>query len=668
MKRDRKILLSVLALACVATGAFGVSNLNVSASASATESTIPTLTEENPVEFKAGAAIRIDTVNTTVDKSESGIRFTAYVHESVKDNGLGMLILPCDIVDMYNDYVEAQQTASETAKDLIGWLSENDVTLDEVGGTFEAEDIWETTTTGTYEVKGGIYKMLADHYLDDYTAIAFYGAETARTYVSSDIEKSILRVADAALPDYAGGTEDDEEAIKALNAIRSHAVGYNTVEQALVRDVNYEHNSFEFNRDVLDKTGASASNLQVKQTVGDRDNVVIQKMTGNGTTYDENTAVQGNAMGRIAVAPSTGAVQNLNYYAVADVKLEHFQADGTLNSEGKSYFGFVLTGSDASGVTHNVGFRYDYNLGVFTNETSIYESKNVAVTDLVRVVDTENGWATTTFDFSDWNTVVINLVEYHKLGLTDATISFCNFTDFTADASYVNLYIDNYRYITPELLDYESDGKYYAADDGCTRLTMHTYNKELHTQHTGNGSTATFTTVLGDKNVVKFSTSLTEEARTYGNEAYYYGRCLSFDLTDIDVSNKYLLFDIFVPDDAWEGELTQTSVYKYLPNFELKKSSMSGWAKPAYAWDATLGGFGFDKAWAFFVDENMNKTVLKKGWNTVCIDPSQSSSLATNYLNGTLYLHIEIELPDGGNADGKELVAYYYDVRIKNKE
>ena len=140
MKKNQ-ILMGALSLAFASALSLGIANNatveKVNAASATIEPSKPQPSATTPILFD-GASIRLDTVNTDVENSASGIRFPIYVDASLKDKDFGALVLPCEVVAGYESY---QASTATDAMDIIEWLNDGGVEIDEVGGYYTNDQI-----------------------------------------------------------------------------------------------------------------------------------------------------------------------------------------------------------------------------------------------------------------------------------------------------------------------------------------------------------------------------------------------------------------------------------------------------------------------------------------------------------------------------------------------
>jgi len=188
MTARRKSVLNVI-MSAIAVLAIIVGMLIISQTAKA----------DSSVTFEQGAYIRIDTDHGETE-STTGIRFKAKVDSSVYDaEEIGMIIMPSSIVAKFDEQTEISDLF-EFCSTKYGKTKEN------ISKTISREDL----EAKNGEMSAAIVGIKDNNFKSEYTAIAYSYDGSAYTYYRSEIERTIVGVANKAFAANSELTENDE--------------------------------------------------------------------------------------------------------------------------------------------------------------------------------------------------------------------------------------------------------------------------------------------------------------------------------------------------------------------------------------------------------------------------------------------------------------------------
>ena len=176
MKRIQRILLTVATALCLTAGVSGIAISQNVASAQ---------TEKAGFYVEDGAAVRLKS-----EHEKFGIRFTANVGEKVEGATYNMLILPVQLVDLY------EADTAESKADIITYLKDYAASK---GGSLSIVENCEVDEKGV--MSGAIVNVLWQNINRKFVGVAYYekdGVITVAEY-ADDRERSVVDVSKNAL-------------------------------------------------------------------------------------------------------------------------------------------------------------------------------------------------------------------------------------------------------------------------------------------------------------------------------------------------------------------------------------------------------------------------------------------------------------------------------------
>ena len=172
-KKTKIALMSLLCAGCVVSAGVGAASVSVQASAS----------EVFAVE--SGAAVRLKN-----EDEQFGIRFSATVGEVVEGAKYNILILPTQLVDMYNE------DASENKANIVTYMKD---LAEKNDGSLSIVENCKVNADG--KIYGSIVDVLWNNINRDFVAVAYYekGGSIVVADMAADGARSVVDVSENAL-------------------------------------------------------------------------------------------------------------------------------------------------------------------------------------------------------------------------------------------------------------------------------------------------------------------------------------------------------------------------------------------------------------------------------------------------------------------------------------